>query len=148
MPSAGDFVRPDEIFTEWSPFTPTWNNFTKGNGTVAGMWRRTGSKTIELSAQFVFGSTSALAGAAFSLVLPGGLVADGSVVRQGVPAWVMDASATNQWAPGLAVPPNGGGSTLTFYGPTTSFAAWQNTSPITWATGDVCLVQGSVIVTT
>lgn len=148
MVYAGDIIRADDSSTDWADFTPSWTNLTVGNGSVGGRWRRVGNKTIELRAQFTFGSTSSIGGN-LGLTLPGGLSGEGSTLRQAVPAWLMDSSASSQWAVGLALLQAGGGTALdSLYGPTTAFARWNATNPITWANGDICLVQGFVEVTT
>ncbi|MBL7490481.1 hypothetical protein I6A60_01970 [Frankia sp. AgB1.9] len=145
MVLAGDLVRASDGYSDWTAFTPSWVGFTQGNGTIAGAWRRIGNHTIDLVAQFLFGSTSSIAGS-LGLVLPAGLSGDGSAHRQGIPAFALDSS-TNTGVTGVALLQSGGGTTLDrIFGAVTQ--QWSSSLPFTWASGDLCLVQGTVRITT
>jgi hypothetical protein len=146
MASAGDIIRAGDFTTDWTTFTPTFTNFTVGNGTVAGKWRRIADKMIFLRAQFTMGSTSAVTGN-LGLTIPGGLSGEGATLRQHLPIWGFDSSASGGFT-GSAVLQSGGGTALDrFFGPTTS-VGWTTATPITWATGDIVLIQGYLEVTT
>ncbi|OHV42176.1 hypothetical protein BBK14_11175 [Parafrankia soli] len=145
MVLAGDLIRAEDAFTDWESFTASFTNFTLGNGTRAGEWRRVGNETAELIAQFTFGSTSSIS-AGLGLTLPGGLSGDGSAHRQTVSAFAWDNSASAGYV-GRAVLQSGGGTQLDrIYGP--SGTQWNATTPFTWAVNDFLLIEGPVKVTT
>lgn len=145
MVKAGDIVRATDAFTDWFDFTPTFSNFTLGNGSSGGRWRRVGSFTIELRAQLILGSTSSVTGT-LGLTLPASLSGQGSAGTQLVAALGRDVSASTGYT-GLAKLQSGGGTTLNeIYGP--SSTVWNATSPFTWANGDQLSLHGYVEVTT
>jgi hypothetical protein len=51
----------DAVGGAWSDWSPTWTNFTVGNGTVAGKYIKAG-RLVVFSLVLTFGSTSSVAG--------------------------------------------------------------------------------------
>lgn len=140
MVFAGQEIRVNDAFGAWTSFTPTWVNFSLGNGSTAGEWRRVADFMIFFRAMVTLGSTSSFSGS-LGLTLPGSLSGEGSSMRQFVPVWGFDSSASGGFT-GAAVLQSGGGANLDrFYGPTTS-VGWNSTTPITWATSDIIEAQG------
>lgn len=147
MVFAGQEIRVNDSFGPLTTFTPSWINLTLGNGSTAGEWRRMFDFMIWIRAQFTFGSTTSTSGP-LGLTLPGSLSGEASTVRQHVPIWAFDSSASQGFV-GTAVLQSGGGANLDrFYGPTSS-AGWQISGgiPLAWASGDIILVEGMVRVT-
>lgn len=102
---------------------------------------------IEFRAQLSLGTSPSITGFV-GLVLPGGLSGDATSLRQFMPAWGFDSSASAGF-PGIASLQTGGGANLDrFYGPATTSTGWNSTTPITWAVGDIFMVQGWLEVTT
>jgi hypothetical protein len=143
--SAGDIVRASDGGTAETSFTPSFTNFTVGNGSVAGSWRRI-AKTglIFFTAQFVMGSTSAVGGT-LGLTVPGGLSGDGAVTTQVVSAWAWDNSLASMFGGGNKLAGGGGTALDRFYFAGT---AANGTTPFTWAANDFLLVEGLLRVTT
>lgn len=146
MVSAGDIVRASDGGTADASFTPSFTNFTTGNGAVAGSWRRiTKTGLIFFVAQFTMGSTSAVGGT-LGVTVPGSLSGDGSSTTQVLTTFAWDNSVATGYV-GIAKLTGGGGTTLDrFYGPSNTL--WNGTSPFTWAQNDFLVVQGVLKVTT
>ena len=145
MVSAGGIIQAGDAFGDWISFTPSFTNFTLGNGTRGGLYRRVGEFTIEIVAQFTFGSSSSIS-AGLGLTLPASLSGDGATTTQIVPAMAWDNSGAAGYS-GHAKLQSGGGTALDrFFGPNTT--QWNGTVPFTWATSDFLVVQGMVKVTT
>jgi len=149
MTSSGDLARAEEIHAAWEPFRPVWSNILSvGSGTSVGFWRRCGPQAIEVAASLTWGSDTdtPLPGNPFGLFLPDRLVGDSSVV-QIVPAMAVDVSAGRAYAGRALVESSGSAQVLSpIHGGTGG--EWDEDSPMTWAEGDILVVQGLVRVTT
>ena len=129
----------DSSFASTS-YTPTWTNFSTGNGSVAGSYQQIG-KLVFGRAAFTFGSTSSVSGAlTFTLpVTSVSYTADRECIGQGV---AYDDSATTPF------------TIRALWASTTTAKAWtqqvstnvkdvaaSSTVPMTWATSDTLTVE-------
>lgn len=130
----------------WATYTPTLNNITLGNGTLAGRYMGAG-KLVTFSVSLTFGSTTAVSGSNSTMTLPVTPKA-GNWVSTDCGAW--DSSA-NSWMPVaiITAAAGGGASTTTFLIKTwpgtagTNLVTISSTVPFTWATGDVLTISGT-----
>jgi hypothetical protein len=120
----------------WNSWTPTWTNFTVGNGTVSASYKQIGD-TVDIKMIVTLGSTSAVSGDVdFSLpvtaVSPSSITSIGNTLSRDVSVGnfidgrVGTFSATNVKFYTVEV----SGSVL-------RLKALSATSPFTWATGDI-----------
>jgi len=132
---AGSTVTAGMVASEtWTDYVPTLTNLTVGNGTLTARYFKLG-RFVSVNFQFVFGSTSAIAGGV-SFTLPvapasyytgdfhlGGVswVDAGATVFGGYASWTGSAVLLRLWRTDATY--------LTFAGPTA-------TVPFTWGTGD------------
>jgi hypothetical protein len=127
----------------WPAWAPTWAGLTVGNGTVTARYTRTG-RTIHYYLKVVFGSTSAVTGAV-SFTLPVAPSA-GRTASIDIPSKVQildtgfgSFTGGTVWTAGSTVfiQVNGGAGT---YAQLLNLSA---TIPMTWATGDAIVVDGT-----
>lgn len=135
----GDFVP----MNAWESWTPTFTNFTLGNGTLVAEFVRVG-RTIHWYLKVIFGSTSSISGeVTFTLpVTPSGtrtanidlpstvqFLDFGTAQFQGGGIWVSPASFTLKvW-----------GSAGTY----SNMVGLSSTVPMTWATSDTIVASGT-----
>jgi hypothetical protein len=146
MVFAGQEVRVGDAFTSWTTYTPTFLNVTLGTGaTVTGKWRRVADFMILLRFQLTLGTGGSVTGN-LGVTIPGGLSGEGTL-RQTLPVWAFDSSASGYYS-GVAVLQNGGGPNFDRFGGPSNTVGWNGTTPFTWASGDIIQGQGWVDVTT
>lgn len=129
--------------TDWQSYTPTITNFTQGNGTIAGKWRRVGD-SMEIAASIRLGSTSSLAGAP-RINPPSGYSIDtnktsasDSAVAHG---WAIDVSASTRYV--LTGFINSGGVDIQ----SNATGVVGASTPFVWASGDYIDMQIIVPIT-
>ena len=121
----------------WTTYTPTLNNWTKGNGTVVGRYQQIGKTTIVFF-QFTFGSTSSVGGAGANFTLPVNTAQTlgTTTVCNFQDAGTQDYPGTLYLATGNAYP-----------GPIVTNATYSSrvditpTIPFTWTTNDTITIQ-------
>jgi hypothetical protein len=116
----------------WTSYTPTFTNFTLGNGTVAAKFCKIG-KVVFIHARIVLGSTSAV-GAYPIMSLPVNAVTSGYFTGT---ADLQDAGTTNYMGKiyidsATGVWPSVDNASGTYVG----YSIVTGTTPMTWTTGD------------
>lgn len=125
----------------WTAYTPSWTaattNPTLGNGTVVGRSRTIG-KTMELFIKLTWGSTtSAASTGSWRFTIPAAVQAD-----QLMSVYVDDNSASARW-PGQARMLGAiNGDNMRIVVTAGGGALGGATTPMTWATGDLLIMQG------
>lgn len=122
--------------TSWSSYTPTFTNFTLGNGTLSAQYFRVG-KTVHLNVQVTLGSTSSVTGL-ITCSLP---IAFASSTR-----FVGYARALAVINYIMHVIPSSSNMALYAVSTSGSYAATTNTSatvPNTWASGHQFLITST-----
>jgi hypothetical protein len=114
--------------TTWTSYSPSLNNVTQGNGTLAGSYFQQGKLCI-VTATFVMGSTSSISGT-IGITLPFTAATVGSGATWMGPAWGNPAGAVRLGS----VVVGSGGVAMTVNSDNT--ANWNATVPGTWATGN------------
>lgn len=117
----------------WSTFTPSLSSgATKGNGTLTGRYQRIG-RTVDIMILFTVGSTTDLTGSSFSFSsLPFNTV---STDFHACSLWFYDTSTSNGYVGGALF------EGTTKIRPVSIFGNAHNTSPFTFASGDVICLQ-------
>jgi hypothetical protein len=121
----------------WITWTPTINNVTIGNGTVAARYQQTGN-VVFFSLKVTFGSTTTIAGSP-NIVM--GVASNSPSV---FPCYILDAGTAGYVA--NAYFPTGTTMYLDLIDTTSSRAlltAFSSTSPFTWGSGDFFTISGS-----
>lgn len=129
-------------------WTPTFTNTTLGNGTVAGGYKRSDG-WIDVTAQFTFGSTSAVTGNV-SVSLPIALSTTSGANDATFSCTMFDSSAGAYYlgrCPILTTTSLGVRAVLAS-GTYASFADTSSTVPFTWATSDTMQIAGRYRLTT
>jgi hypothetical protein len=121
----------------WTTYTPTYQNFTLGNGTVTARYQQVG-KTVNFIVDIGFGSTTSVTGA-LGVSLPANNARNGQLFN----VFIADVGTANY---------NGLGETFgnfvyirailtnaTYSG----FTTVSSTVPMTWTTGDYFILSGS-----
>lgn len=117
------------IQSEWTSYTPTWQNVTVGNGTSTGEYRYRGDD-LEVNARFILGSSSSVSSNVM-LAVPDGQTVTG-IVALGTATFV--DSSTKEWigvARSIAAD-----TSITFYHGSTGTGNVSATDPFTFGTGD------------
>jgi len=124
----------------WTTWTPTYANFTLGNGTTTARYQKIG-KTVNFSIDITFGSTTSVSGLIQVSVPINQSNAAGAYFANGR---AFDSSTTLNWLLNAVVVTNqvyvfnmDSSGTYIQRTPTSS------TAPITWATGDTINLVGS-----
>jgi hypothetical protein len=125
---------------DWTTWTPTYTNFTLGNGTVTARYQKIG-KTVNFSIDITFGSTTSVSGLIQVSVPVNASNAAGAYFANGR---AFDSSTTLNWLLNAVVITNfvyvfNMDSSGTYIQRT----ATSSTAPITWATGDTINLVGS-----
>jgi hypothetical protein len=130
---------------DWISYTPAWTASTTnpaiGNGTLLGGYRRIGNQ-IDFWIQFIAGSTSTFGSGAYYLSLPVATTIESGSYNFGYQVILLDSGTA--WYPnyyGIGTSDGQTGKFLILNSST--LAAITPTSPFTWTTGDVIIVQGS-----
>jgi hypothetical protein len=121
----------------WVTWSPTINNLTIGNGTIAARYRQIGN-LVSFSIKVTFGSTTTIAGSP-NIVM--GVASNSPSV---FPVYILDAGTAAYAA--NAYFPTGTTMYLDLIDTTSSRAlltAFSSTSPFTWGSGDFFSVSGS-----
>lgn len=124
----------------WSAYTPAMTQWTLGNGTLTGRTAQHG-KTVHFSLRLTIGSTTSSGGSGImTLSLPVAAEMGSSTTAFPPIGWAslrdVSAPAQRQWMACL-------NSTSTFLMADDSLTPVQGTTPWTWATGDLIVVNGS-----
>ncbi len=125
----------------WESWTPTWANFTIGNGTNDCKYKKVGN-TIEFRIVTTLGSTSSM-GTSPTFTLP---VTSITSPHTFLPiAWgnFYDASAATYKDPGIAIWTNTTTATVRRYDGNNDGNTVSSTTPFTWTTSDAMLFQGT-----
>lgn len=146
IPSAGAKVRASDWLTvfpvntdAWAPYTPTWTPGTLNNGTLTGAYMKIG-RSVLYRIHLTWGSTTTAPAGAFIFTLP----TSATNVGHAGGARILDASPAAQYYRHVFV--NSGNQIgLSAEGASTFV---QATVPITFATGDQILINGSYESTT
>jgi len=133
----------------WTTWTPTFTNFTLGNGTVVARYVQIG-KTTHFSISILLGSTSSILGSV-SISLPFNVQANyslGATKEGAVIGNVMYLDTGNQIFYGVfQVRSNdytkADPMAMVASGTYVSFANWQGTIPIALGSGDVVYITGT-----
>lgn len=129
----------------WTSFTPAWTAVTTdpaiGNGSSAGMYKRLG-KMLFFQMSITMGSTTTYGSGAWRLNIPGGYTAVSGPMQCG-PAQALDD--TTRRYPGTWYCESGSGiiNRIAFHD---AALGASSLSPHTWATGDVLIVGGFLII--
>lgn len=128
---------------QWVDYTPTLSNFTLGNGSMEARYSQVGN-TVDFYVEITMGSTSSVTG----VIGVGVPVASPSMTGFLYPvgqalARAAAASGSNVFK-GFVT--NSGSGIIDFArvvtaGPTAG-GAWNATTPLTWATGDILTMKG------
>jgi hypothetical protein len=124
----------------WQTYTPVLAGagWAIGNGTITGSYIRIG-KTVHFRIVITFGSTSTYAAANPTITYP---IAAAASTQANIRCELFDTSANDRRL-GTTYP----ASTTTLFpcslGTNNAIILLTNTSPWTWATGDVILIQGT-----
>lgn len=122
------------VYTQWTSFTPAWNNLTEGNATNSGRYRYKDGD-LEVRARIIWGSTTSASGV-ITLDLPNSETAVSSPVGSIGNCQIEDASATAAFLVGHAsILPSTSVIDLYFSG-NNSDNRVDATGPITFTTGD------------
>ena len=131
----------DRETTDW---TPVASGLTVGDGTITGKYRITGN-VMDWWISFTLGSTSVIPTNP-KFIAPGNSTIDGSsgTVRYPGPAMAYDSSAGTFYS-GVCYAGDSSDTVLTtriIFNTATVSA----TSPFTWATGDLLVLSGSIVI--
>jgi len=125
-----------ELGGAWITWTPTWTNFTLGNGTLVARYQKIG-KTVRGVISIIYGSTSSITGSYPAYTLPVTAATTTQFAGIAMNAYLDNGTA---WYYGqFAVASAGTTSTLTVTNTAGSYAAEagiSSTIPMTWANGD------------
>lgn len=127
----------------WTAYTPVWSaittNPTLGNGTISGRSRTVG-KSMSVWLRLTWGSTtSAASTGSWRFSLPAAVLAD-----QLLSVYLDDNSASQRWAGQARLLGAATGDNMRIVVTAGGGAVGGATTPFTWATGDVLILQGSV----
>ena len=135
----------DIIPGAWSSWTPSWTNFTVGNGTVTAKYVRVG-RFIHFYVDVTLGSTSSMGtNARFSLPVTG-VSRGGTATTQPIGQaryWDTSASGTYQARLFYQSTTDATIQHLTVSGSNITSAGTASNSPFTWANGDEIHIQGT-----
>jgi len=127
----------------WTSYTPSWTNLTVGDGTSTGSYVRIGN-TVFFKVRFVFGSTSSITGGVSVTIPVTNSVSTGVTDPCNIKMIIRDASpAQNYFGTGR----HDSATTIVLSqdivsGTNIIAAALTSTSPITFTTNDILLLQG------
>lgn len=123
----------------WTAYVPTLTGATQGNGTLTGAYIQIG-KTVHFWARFVLGSTSAVSGT-IALGLP--VAPSVAHAHSGLQSFITDPGVNNY----VGIPVLSGATCQTYLmvtsGAHATLGVTNATTPMTWATSDEVLVNGS-----
>lgn len=123
--------------TAWVSWTPTWANFTVGNGTNASVFRQIG-KTVYFRLVFTLGNTSVM-GSLPTFTLPVTSVASPSAIMP--IAWGNMAAAGGN-TNGFATWASTTTALLRYWDTNNNLGNVTSTTPGTWTTNDQILLEG------
>jgi hypothetical protein len=124
----------------WTDYTPTFTNFTKGNGTVVARYRKVG-KNAEVFIRATLGSTSSVGGFIY-FTLPSGIIPNYVNIAHSANCAIED-SGTAVYAAYCTYYGTGEAYLFTALANSTnvSYTATGTTNPMTWTTNDSFQVQ-------
>lgn len=130
----------------WTAYTPSWTaattNPTLGNGTIAGRSRTIG-KTMELWIRLVWGSTTSSTGSGgWRFTIPAAVQPD-----QLMSVYVDDNSASARWPGQCRMLGAATGDNMRIVVSAGGGALGGTAVPMTWATGDLIILQGTLELT-
>lgn len=120
-------------YSAWTSYTPTVGAITVGNGTLTGAYVLVG-KTVHFRAQFILGSTSAVAADAAIYGPYSTKVAGGNAPAYVGNALYVDVSTSNFYT---------GFTKGEYLGYQNTYGYISNTIPFTWAVGDIIYVNAT-----
>lgn len=128
----------------WTGYTPTFQGFTLGNGTVTGRYTQMG-ETVDFWVFVTLGSTSAMTSNLEVGVPVTGLSAPGFLYPMGTAHAKASAATGANVHKGFVI--NGATGPIAFarvlIPSTASGSTWNTITPLTWATGDIFSIRGS-----
>lgn len=129
---------------EWPPWTPTFTNFTLGNGTLTAKYQKIG-RTVHWYLKVILGSTSVMGSSpTFTLPMASSSMYNNSLYDYMGTGWIMDSGTAHHplachWASSTAlnlVTMNAAGAYVVFNG-------LNATTPMSWVSGDMFACQGT-----
>ena len=129
-------AKPDGGVSSWQSWTPSWTNFTLGNGSVISRYSQIG-KIVFISITITWGSTTSATASSMAISLPISANTNGSNIGFG---FLRDSSAAIGYLGTMEL--NSSTTAIFGHNQSGSNSTVTATAPFTWAVGDTMKMNG------